>query len=241
MPETQIPASLLLEDGTMCRGKAFGAIGTTGGEICFNTGMTGYQEVFTDPSYYGQILIMNTVHIGNYGVKDEDVESDNVKIRGLIGRNLEDQYSRKLAKGSLEDYLKANNIVSIEGVDTRALVAHIRTKGAMNCVISSEVTDIDELKKKLAEVPNMNGLELASQVSTKESYEKGDANSSIRIAVMDYGIKQHILECMVSRGAYVKVFPAKTKLDEVKQFNPSGYFISNGPGDPAAMDYAISR
>lgn len=239
MPDSQIPAVLLLEDGTVCHGKAFGAIGTTAGEICFNTGMTGYQEVFTDPSYYGQILIMNTVHIGNYGVKDEDVESDNVKIRGLIGRNLEDQYSRKLAKGSLEDYLKANNIVSIEGVDTRALVAHIRTKGAMNCIISSEITDVEQLKKKLAEVPNMNGLELASEVSTKEVYEQGDKNSSVRIAVMDYGVKQHILECMVSRGAYVKVFPAKTKLEEVKKFNPSGYFISNGPGDPAAMGYAV--
>jgi carbamoyl-phosphate synthase small subunit len=239
MPDSQIPAILLLEDGTVCYGKAFGAIGTTAGEICFNTGMTGYQEVFTDPSYYGQILIMNTVHIGNYGVKDDEVESSNVKIRGLIGRNLEDQYSRKLAKGSLEEYLKANNIVSIEGVDTRALVSHIRTKGAMNCIISSEITDVEQLKKKLAEVPNMAGLELASQVSTKQTYEKGDANSPVRIAVMDYGIKQHILECMVDRGAYVKVFPAKTKLSEVKQFNPSGYFISNGPGDPAAMDYAI--
>src|ERR1700748_2875268 len=118
MTEKQIPAILLLEDGTVCHGKAFGAIGITAGEICFNTGMTGYQEVFTDPSYYGQILIMNTVHIGNYGVKDEDVESDNVKIRGLIGRNLEDQYSRKLANGSLEDTLTANNIASIARVDT---------------------------------------------------------------------------------------------------------------------------
>src|SRR5580765_3535867 len=199
MPGKEIPAILLLEDGTVCHGKAFGAIGTATGEICFNTGMTGYQEVFTDPSYYGQILIMNTVHIGNYGVKNEDIESDGVKIRGLIGRNLEDQYSRKMANGSLEDYLKANKIVSIEGVDTRALVAHIRTKGAMNCIISSEITDVAQLKKKLAEVPNMNGLELASHVSTKEVYEKGDENSPVRIAVMDYGVKQHILECIVSR------------------------------------------
>src|SRR5215813_2880995 len=176
MVEKEIPAILLLEDGTVCSGKAFGASGTATGEICFNTGMTGYQEVFTDPSYYGQILIMNTVHIGNYGVKDEDVESDNVKIRGLIGRNLEDQYSRKLAKGSLEDYLKVNNIVAIEGVDTRALVTHIRTKGAMNCIISSETTDVEQLKKKLAEVPNMNGLELASAVNTKYVYERGDKN-----------------------------------------------------------------
>src|SRR5512138_1230892 len=239
MPDSTIPAVLLLQDGTVCQGKAFGAIGTTTGEICFNTGMTGYQEVFTDPSYFGQILIMNTVHVGNYGVKDEDIESDGVKIRGLIGRNLEDQYSRKLAKGSLEDYLKANNIVSIEGVDTRALVTHIRTKGAMNCIISSEITDVEQLKKKLKEVPNMAGLELASKVSTTKAYEVGDPNSPIKIAVMDYGVKQHILHCMVDRGAYVKVFPAKTKIKELRQFNPSGYFISNGPGDPAAMNYAI--
>ncbi|HEY6504920.1 MAG TPA: glutamine-hydrolyzing carbamoyl-phosphate synthase small subunit [Chitinophagaceae bacterium] len=240
MTEKQVPAVLLLADGTVCHGKAFGAIGTATGEICFNTGMTGYQEVFTDPSYYGQILIMNTVHVGNYGVKDDEVESSNVKIRGLIGRNLEDQYSRKLAQGSLENYLKANNIVSIEGVDTRALVAHIRTKGAMNCIISSDTTDVGVLKKKLAEVPDMNGLELASYVSTKQPYEMGDAGSKVRIAVMDYGVKQHILHCMVDRGAFVKVFPAKTKLEEVKQFKPDGYFISNGPGDPAAMDYAIA-
>jgi len=236
----QRPAILLLADGTIAQGKAFGAIGTTGGEICFNTGMTGYQEVFTDPSYFGQILIMNSVHIGNYGVKDEDVESSTVKIRGLIGRNLEELYSRRQAKGSLNDYLKANNIVSIEDVDTRALVSHIRTKGAMNCIISSEITDIEVLKKKLSEVPNMNGLELASQVSTEKAYEMGNPKSAMRIAVMDYGVKQHILSCMVDRGAFVKVFPAKTKFNEVKQFNPNGYFISNGPGDPAAMDYAIT-
>ncbi|MDP9229500.1 MAG: glutamine-hydrolyzing carbamoyl-phosphate synthase small subunit [Bacteroidota bacterium] len=233
------PAGLLLEDGTICYGKAFGAIGTTTGEICFNTGMTGYQEVFTDPSYFGQVLIMNSVHIGNYGVMDDDIESDSVKISGLIGRNLEELYSRKLAKGSLDEYLKANKIVSIEGVDTRALVAHIRTKGAMNCIISSEETEIDKLKKQLAAVPDMDGLELASKVSTNVAYEIGDNTSSIRIAVIDYGVKQHILECMVSRGAYVKVFPAKTPINELKQFNPSGYFLSNGPGDPAPMDYAI--
>ncbi|MEO6612949.1 MAG: glutamine-hydrolyzing carbamoyl-phosphate synthase small subunit [Chitinophagaceae bacterium] len=240
MTEKAIPAVLLLADGTIAHGQAFGAIGTTTGEICFNTGMTGYQEVFTDPSYFGQVLIMNSAHIGNYGVKDEDVESDGVKINGLIGRNLEDGYSRKLAQGSLNDYLKKNGIVSIEGVDTRALVAHIRTKGAMNCIISSDATDLATLKKQLAEVPNMDGLELASKVSTKESYEVGDKNAAVRIAVMDYGVKKNILHCMVERGAYVKVFPAKTSLEEVKQFQPHGYFISNGPGDPAPMDYAIA-
>ncbi|MFT3677194.1 MAG: glutamine-hydrolyzing carbamoyl-phosphate synthase small subunit [Chitinophagaceae bacterium] len=240
MTDKQLPAVLVLADGTVAHGKAFGAIGTTTGEICFNTGMTGYQEVFTDPSYYGQILIMNTVHVGNYGVKDDEVESDNVKIRGLIGRNLEEGYSRKLAKGSLEDYLKANNIVSIEGVDTRALVAHIRTKGAMNCIISSETTDVEALKAQLAQVPDMDGLELASQVSTTEAYEMGNPDSDVRIAVMDYGVKQHILQCMTDRGAFVKVFPAKTALATVNAFNPHGYFISNGPGDPSAMDYAIT-
>jgi carbamoyl-phosphate synthase small subunit len=235
----QRPAILLLQDGTICYGKSFGAIGTTAGEICFNTGMTGYQEVFTDPSYFGQILIMNSVHVGNYGVKDADVESDNVKIRGLIGRNLEELYSRIQAKGSLNDYLKANNIVSIEEVDTRALVSHIRTRGAMNCIISSEITDLEVLKKKLAEVPDMAGLELASQVSTEKPYEMGDTKSKTRIAVLDYGVKRHILQCMVERGAFVKVFPAKSKVNVLKQFNPSGYFLSNGPGDPASMDYAV--
>src|SRR6185436_2457279 len=178
---------------------------------------------------------------GNYGVKDEDVESDSVKIRGLIGRNLEEAYSRKQAQGSLDNYLKKNKIVCIEGVDTRALVAHVRQQGAMNCIISSEVLDVEELKKMLAKVPSMDGLELASYVSTEKEYEMGDASSPVRIAVMDYGCKQHILECMTQRGAYVKVFPAKTPAAKLKEFNPSGYFISNGPGDPAAMGYAIEN
>ncbi len=235
----QRPAILLLEDGTVHHGKAFGKIGTTTGEICFNTGMTGYQEVFTDPSYYGQIIIMNNVHVGNYGIKDDEVESDSVKIRGLIARNLEAQYSRKLANGSLETWLQANNIVCIEGIDTRALVTHVREKGAMNCIISSEILDIEELKKELTKTPGMDGLELASLVSTKEAYTMGDANSDVKIAVLDYGTKQHILQCMVDRGAYLKVFPAKTTIKELKTFPANGYFISNGPGDPAAMDYAI--
>jgi len=232
-------AVLLLEDGSVHYGKAFGKIGTTSGEICFNTGMTGYQEVFTDPSYYGQVLIMNSVHIGNYGVKDSDIESSGVKIRGLIGRNLEEQFSRIQAKGSLDEYMKSNHIVCIEEVDTRALVAHVRVKGAMNCVISSEITDIAALKAVLAQTPSMDGLELASVVSTDKEYELGDPASPVRVAVLDYGVKQHILQCMVERGAYVKVFPAKTPLARLREFQPSGYFLSNGPGDPAPMDYAI--
>jgi carbamoyl-phosphate synthase small subunit len=235
----QKEALLILEDGTVCRGKAYGAIGTTGGEICFNTGMTGYQEVFTDPSYYGQVLIMNNVHIGNYGVMDADVESDSVKIKGLIGRNLEELFSRRTAKGSLDEYLKSQNIVAIEGIDTRSLVTKVRNSGAMNCIISSEILDEVVLKNKLQELPDMSGLELASIVSTKVPYELGEPASAIRIAVLDYGTKRNILNCMVERGAYVKVFPAKTPLEEIRSFNANGYFISNGPGDPASMDYAV--
>jgi carbamoyl-phosphate synthase small subunit len=238
-PTSTSPAVLLLEDGTVHHGQSFGKKGTISGEICFNTGMTGYQEVFTDPSYYGQVLIMNSVHIGNYGVKDSDIESGSVKIRGLIGRNLEAQFSRLQAKGSLDEYLKANHIVCIEGVDTRALVAHVRVKGAMNCVISSELSQIEALKAVLAKTPSMDGLELASAVSTEKEYELGDPASPIRIAVLDYGVKQHILACMVERGAFVRVFPAKTPLTRLKEFSPHGYFLSNGPGDPAPMEYAI--
>ena len=240
MASSTAEAVLVLADGSVHQGRGFGAIGTTTGEICFNTGMTGYQEVFTDPSYFGQILIMNTAHVGNYGIKELDVESDGINISGLIGRNLEGLYSRRQASASLQDYLQQSGVVSIQGVDTRALVAHIRTKGAMNCIISSETTDVAALQKKLQTVPNMDGLELASKVSTAKPYELGDAGSNIRIAVMDYGVKRNILQCMVERGAFVKVFPARTSLQEVKQFQPDGYFISNGPGDPAPMEYAIS-
>lgn len=239
MTQPKQAAILFLADGHVFHGHSFGKTGTATGEICFNTGMTGYQEVFTDPSYAGQILIMNNVHIGNYGVKQQDVESSGVKIRGLIARNLEEQYSRLMADGDLNAYLVNNNIVAIDNIDTRALVAHIRTKGAMNCIISTEITNIDELKAELAKVPDMDGLELASTVSTNEEYELGDVNAPLKVAVLDFGVKKHILECLVSRGAHVRVHPAKTPLSRLKEFNPSGYFISNGPGDPAAMPYAV--
>ena len=234
------PAILVLADGQVFHGQAFGKIGTATGEICFNTGMTGYQEVFTDPSYTGQIIIMNNVHIGNYGVRNTDVESKSVKIRGLIGRNLEEKYSRLLANGNLNEYLIENNIVAIEGLDTRALVTLVRKTGAMNCIISSDNLDEKALKAQLAKVPSMDGLELASTVSTNEIYELGDPNSKIKVAVLDFGVKQNILQCMVDRGVHVRVHPAKTKFETLKAFQPTGYFLSNGPGDPAPMDYAIA-
>ncbi len=233
-------AVLLLEDGTFLHGTSFGKKGTTTGELCFNTGMTGYQEVFTDPSYYGQVVIMNTVHTGNYGTNAQDVESSSVKVKGVIGRNLEEKYSRFLANASLQEYFEAENVVAISGVDTRALVEYIRTRGAMNCIISSETDDIELLKTELGKVPSMNGLELASVVSTEHAYTAGDEKSNVRVAVLDFGIKQNILRCLTDRGAFVKVFNAKTKFEELETFSPTGYFISNGPGDPAPMDYAIT-
>jgi carbamoyl-phosphate synthase small subunit len=233
------PAILILEDGHIFYGKAFGKKGTTTGEICFNTGMTGYQEVFTDPSYYGQVVIMNNVHIGNYGINNAEVESDSIKVKGIIGRNLEEQYSRFAADNSLQEYFEKQNIVAIDGVDSRALVIHVRNAGAMNCIISSDNNNIEELKQLLSKVPSMDGLELASKVSTTNTYSLGDENSKTRIAVLDYGIKKNILNCLVERGAYVKVFNAKTSFEELEKFKPNGYFISNGPGDPEPMGYAV--
>ncbi len=242
MPATQsvtVPAYLYLEDGTFLKGKAFGAKGTSGGELCFNTGMTGYQEVFTDPSYTGQALIMNTVYIGNYGVKGDDVESDSVRVSAVICKNISHRYSRMTADDSLENYFIKNNIVAIYDVDTRALVQHVRNKGAMNCVISTEISDPEALKAELAKVPDMDGLELSSIISTKDPYTFGNSDASLRIAVMDFGVKRNILQCMADRGAYLKVFPAKTDYNTVKEFQPHGVFLSNGPGDPASMNYAV--
>lgn len=239
--QSQTPKSaiLILEDGNVFHGRAFGKIGTTTGEICFNTGMTGYQEVFTDPSYYGQIVIMNNVHIGNYGINEHDVESDSIKVKGIIGRNLEEQYSRFAADNSLQDYFEKQNIVAIDGIDSRALVIHIREAGAMNCIISSDNSDIEDLKRTLSEVPSMAGLELASKVSTATTYTVGNESSAVRIAVLDFGVKKNILNCFAQRGAFVKVFNAKTSFKDLQDFNPDGYFISNGPGDPEPMNYAV--
>ena len=236
---TPLPAILLLADGTVFSGKAAGRIGTSTGEICFNTGMTGYQEVFTDPSYFGQIMVTTNVHVGNYGMHTEETESANIKIAGLVCKNYNIIYSRKEATGSIQDDFQNENIVGISDIDTRALVRHIRDKGAMNAIISSEITDLAELKKRLDAVPSMDGLELSSVVSTKEPYFHGNPNASLKVAALDLGIKKNILRNFDSRDIYVQVFPAKTTFEEMQKWNPDGYFISNGPGDPAAMPYAI--
>jgi carbamoyl-phosphate synthase small subunit len=235
----KFPATLLLADGTVFTGTSIGKIGSTTGEICFNTGMTGYQEIFTDPSYTGQILLQTNVHIGNYGVNQAEQESDSIKIAGLVCKNFNVPFSRKQADATVQEYFALNNIVGIADIDTREVVRHVRSKGAMNAIISSEGKSIDELKAQLAAVPSMEGLELSSSVSTQETYYLGDAESEIRVAVLDLGVKQNILRCLVERGAYLAVFNCQTTLDEMLQFNPTGFMISNGPGDPAVMPYQV--
>jgi carbamoyl-phosphate synthase small subunit len=235
----KVPAVLLLEDGTTYHGFSAAKVGTTTGEICFNTGMTGYQEIFTDPSYYGQILLMTNAHIGNYGAFEKEVESNSAKISGLVVKNYNVQFSRRLTEQSIQDYLLDENLVGIYGVDTRAIVRHVRDKGAMNAIISSETTDLDQLKAQLSEVPSMAGLELASKVSTEEPYFIGNPDADKRILVYDYGVKKSILQNFADRGCYMKVVNARTPFEEAKAWSPDGYFISNGPGDPGAMDYAV--
>lgn len=234
-------ALLLLEDGTIFYGKAVGnKEGTAYGEVCFNTGMTGYQEIFTDPSYYGQLMVTTNAHIGNYGTHVDEVESDSIKIAGLICKNFSYDYSRPAADKSLEDFLNDNKILAISDVDTRALVSYIRDNGAMNALISTKVDAIDNLKEELKNVPSMEGLELASKVSTAAPYFFGDENATYKISALDIGIKKNILRNLAKRDAYVKVYPYNATFDEMKEFGPDGYFISNGPGDPEPLTAAVS-
>ena len=234
-------ALVLLADGTIFYGKSVGGQdGTAFGEVCFNTGMTGYQEIFTDPSYFGQIMVTANAHIGNYGTHPEEVESDGVKIAGLVCRNFSYPFSRTSADQSLEDFLAKNNLFAISEVDTRALVAYIRDNGAQNAVISTRVDDLDGLKKELASVPDMKGLELSSKVSTTEPYTVGNPEAKFRVAALDLGIKRNILRHLTKRDCYVKVFPYNASFDELSDFNPDGYFLSNGPGDPEPLTDAIN-
>lgn len=231
-------AILLLEDGAVFEGKAAGKIGTTGGEIAFNTGMTGYQEIFTDPSYFGQILLMTPSHIGNYGIHPDEVESGTIKIAGLVCKKFSEIFSRAASEESIQTYFERQNLVGISDVDTRALVRYIRDKGAMNAIISSETLDIDVLKKKLAEVPSMAGLELSSKVTCEAAHDytlEGDQ----KVAVLDFGTKENILRCLAERGCQLKVFPMQTTVEEIQAWNPDGIMLSNGPGDPSAMSDSI--
>lgn len=234
-------ALILLADGTIFYGKAVGGKeGSAFGEVCFNTGMTGYQEIFTDPSYYGQLMVATNAHIGNYGTNEEEIESDSIKIAGLIVKNFSYEFSRDLADSSLQEFLEKHNLLAISDVDTRALVSYIRDNGAMNAVISTEIEDIDKLKKQLAAVPDMNGLELASKVSTTAPYFVGDPNATYKISALDIGIKKNILRNLANRDAYIKVFPYNATFTEMSEWGPDGYFLSNGPGDPEPLTQAIA-
>jgi len=234
-------ALLLLEDGTIFYGKSVSDKEHTAfGEICFNTGMTGYQEIFTDPSYFGQIMVLTNAHIGNYGAANDEVESDSIKIAGLVCKNFSYTYSRPHADESLEEFLDRNETFAISDVDTRALVSHIREHGAQNAVISTRVDEVEALKLELNAVPSMAGLELSSKVSTKEPYFFGEPNAPYKVSVLDIGVKKNILRCLAERGAYLKVFPYDASFDEMSEWEPDGYFLSNGPGDPEPLVDAIA-
>lgn len=232
-------AILLLADGTIFHGKSIGISGKAFGEVCFNTGMTGYQEIFTDPSYFGQIMVATNSHIGNYGVNEHEVESDSIKIAGLVCKNFSTFHSRADSESNLYDYFQQQNLVCISDVDTRALVSYIRDNGAMNAVICTDNTAVETLKVLLADTPNMDGLELASKVSVKEPYFYGNENASYKISALDLGIKTNILRNLAARDCYIKVFPYDTPFKDLETFNPNGYFLSNGPGDPEPLDNAI--
>lgn len=228
-------AILLLQDGTVFYGTPKGAVKTTSGEICFNTGMTGYQEIFTDPSYFGQIVVASASHIGNYGIQADESESSSVKIRGFVCKNFSSIHSRVRESETLQAYFEREGIPAIADVDTRKLVRHIREKGAMNAIISNDGTPLEELKAQLARVPSMKGRELASAVSTREMYEVGTPDSSFRVAVIDLGVKQNTLRSCLSRGAFIGVFPYDVSFETLTSWRPDGIVISNGPGDPEPL------
>ncbi len=228
-------AYVLLQDGTVFYGKSVGLSGTSIGEVCFNTGMTGYQEIFTDPSYFGQIMVTTNAHIGNYAVLHSESESDGIKIKGLVCRNFTQKGSRSGKDEHLIDFFKENNTLAISDVDTRALVRHIRKNGAMNALLSTEVEKLEEHKKMLSQAPSMKGLELSSKVSSTKAYFFGDENATYRIAAIDFGIKKNILRSLAERDCYIKVFPSNATAKEIQEWDSHAYFFSNGPGDPGAM------
>ena len=231
-------AILLLADGRIFEGQSFGYQGETTGEVCFNTGMTGYQEILTDPSYCKQIVTMTSPHIGNYGINEEDIESENIQVAGFVIKEETMTPSNWRSTQSLGEYLKKNKIVGIKEIDTRSLTRHIRDKGAMNGIISSNDLDIQSLEKKLKKFPDMNGLDLAKDVTTQKKY-KWPGKGRYKVAVIDFGIKKNILRLLSDVGCELTVFPASIKAEDILSFEPDGVFLSNGPGDPLAVTYGI--
>lgn len=243
------PALLVLADGTAFKGWSFGASGTTIGEVVFNTGMTGYQEVLTDPSYRGQIVTFTYPELGNTGVNPEDEESNGPQVKGMIARNICSRPSNWRSTQSLPDYLKQHNIPGIYGIDTRALTRILRSSGAMNGGISTEILDPSELLRQVQEAPSMAGLNLVKEVSTQAVYEWSDPTSDIwefrptltaseeplTVVAIDFGIKRNILRRLASYGCRIIVVPVNTPPEEILKYNPDGIFLSNGPGDPAVV------
>ncbi len=251
--ETTVPAVLLLADGTLLRGLAFGARGTVVGEVVFNTGMTGYQEVITDPSYSGQLVAFTYPELGNTGVNSQDLEASRPQVRGVIARELSPLASSWRAEETFEPWLRRHGVVGIRGVDTRALVRHLREGGAINGIISSEGLAPIELLRQVRAAPSMAGLNLAAGVSTKQPYHWSSLCSAgfdtrlqpqpatpYRVVAIDFGIKRAILERLVAHGCEVTVLAADASLDEVLSQRPEGVFLSNGPGDPAAVSSGIA-
>ena len=236
------PAILLLENGHLFKGYSLGAIGTSGGEVCFNTSMTGYQEILTDPSYGGQIITMTAPHIGNYGVNPEDSESNKIQARGLIVREASPIHSNYRAVQSLDDYMREAGVVGIEGIDTRQLTRIIRDEGAMNGIISSDDLNVASLGKKLKLVPAMTGQDLVQEVSCQKTWTwpSQNATHSYRVVALDLGIKYNIIRQLAENGCEVIIVPAKTSAEEIFALNPHGILLSNGPGDPEPVKYAIN-
>jgi len=234
------PAKLALEDGLVVEGIAVGAVGETSGELCFNTSMSGYQEILTDPSYAGQVMLMTYPHIGNYGAFEAATEAAHPHVAGLVVREFSRDPSNHAMEETLDAYMARHGLVGISGVDTRRLVRHIRQAGVMNCVISSADLDDASLVAKAKAVPSMDGLELASGVTTDEAYDFA-TEGRLRVAVLDYGVKRNILRSFAHLGCAVRVFPSSTPFDDVMAWEPDGLFFSNGPGDPRAMPDAIDH
>ena len=233
------PAKLILSNGIIFNGYSLGTIGESIGEVCFNTGMTGYQEILTDPSYCGQHITMTYPHIGNYGINKEDIESNKIHAKGFIIKESCNTPSNYRSEGTLDDYLIKNKIVGIQGIDTRYLTRIIRDEGAMNGIISSNELNDKKLIEKLHLYPQMEGLDLAKVVTCKEEYFWHKVKKGYRVAAIDFGIKHNILRILTANGCHVKVFPATSSIKKILLYKPDGIFLSNGPGDPAAVGYAI--
>ncbi|ACB00483.1 MULTISPECIES: glutamine-hydrolyzing carbamoyl-phosphate synthase small subunit [Cyanophyceae] len=247
------PALLVLADGTTYHGRSFGATGTTFGEVVFNTGMTGYQEVLTDPSYRGQIVTFTYPELGNTGVTPEDEESSRPQVKGAIARNIAPRPSNWRSTQALPDYLKEHQVVGIYGIDTRDLTRRLRVSGAMNGAISTEILDPEELLRQLQDVPSMEGQNLVKDVTTASVYEWTEITDrhwefsssateaqELTVVAIDFGVKRNILRRLASYGCRVIVVPADTPAEKILAYNPDGIFLSNGPGDPAAVTEGIA-